>query len=219
MSRHLPVEHITAQRWLLPGDPDRVDRIADRLNNVHERGQAREFRMVEGYFGLDGGMVGVCSTGIGAPSTAIVVEELANLGASHFIRVGTTGALDPSLEIGDLCVATGAVRHDGTSDRYLPPEYPAVPDLELTHALLKTNRMIRAGLCVSSSAFYREDQDYPDHALNIEMEAAALFVVALIRGVKAASICAVSDIVGKGQLAYEVGIDAAITAALEAITQ
>jgi uridine phosphorylase len=217
MSRHLPVEHIDAHRWLLPGDPGRVDRIAEQLDHVHERGQAREFRIVEGSY--HDVMVGVCSTGIGAPSTAIAVEELASFGATHMIRVGTTGALDPSLEIGDLCVAIGAVRHDGTSDRYLPPEYPAVPDLELTHALLQSNGSARGGLCVSSSAFYREDQDYPDHALNVEMEAAALFIVAQIRGVKAASICAVSDIVGKGMLAYEAGIDAAITAALEAISQ
>lgn len=215
MSRHLPVELINAHRWLLPGDPDRVDLIAERLAGIHDRGQAREFRIIEGFY--NDVPVGVCSTGVGGPSTAIVVEELATLGATHMIRVGTTGAIDPSLAIGDLCVATGAVRHDGTSDRYLPPEYPAVPDPELTHALIVEGA--RPGVCVSSSAFYREDQAYPEFALNVEMEAATLFIVALTRGVKAASVCAVSDVVGKNMLQYEAGIDGAILAALEAVTR
>jgi uridine phosphorylase len=140
----------------LCGDPARVDRIAQRWEERREVLQVREFRIVAGrHQGLP---VGAASTGVGAPSTAILLEELVKVGARTFLRVGNSGGLATDLTLGDLVVTTGAVRDDGTSRSYVVPEYPAVADHALVGALLGAARRrgipCRAGITWSLDAFY-----------------------------------------------------------------
>ena len=118
---------------LLPGDPFRVPLAAEYLEDAREVAHKREHRTMLGTY--KGCQVTVTSTGMGCPSTAIAVEELARVGVTSFIRVGSTAALQPGIEPGDLIVSEGAFRNDGTTDMYVPKGYPAVPDLELTLAL------------------------------------------------------------------------------------
>ena len=109
---------------ILPGDPARVEKIAAHLENAYHVSTNREYTIWNGT--LLGETVTVCSTGIGGPSTAIAVEELAACGATHMIRVGTCGGISTKVEAGDVVIATGAVRQDGTSREYAPIEFPAV---------------------------------------------------------------------------------------------
>jgi uridine phosphorylase len=174
---------------------------------------------------------------MGCPSTAIAVEELARVGVTAFIRVGSTGALQPGIEPGDLIVSEGSFRNDGTSDAYVPKGYPAVPDLELTLALVAAAREraaahglgVHAGLNVTDDAFYAESPAWTDQMtgmglLNVEMESSALFVVARQRRLRAGMICAVSSNLVAGTSVYDedahrrlrVGWGASIEAALDA---
>lgn len=140
----------------LCGDPARVDRITDGWSHVKEVCNLREYRVAVGE--LEGQRVAAASTGIGAPSTAILVEELAKVGAHTFIRVGNSGGLAPELALGDLVITTGSVRDDGTSRSYVTPEYPAVASYEVVAALVESARSIGApaqvGLTWSLDAFY-----------------------------------------------------------------
>src|ERR671922_2388785 len=111
---------------LLPGDPGRVESIARLLDRPRKVAANREYTTYTGE--LDGRAVSVCSTGIGSPSTAIALEELAAIGARTFIRVGTTGSIQQGVSFGDLVVATSAVRDEGTTPGYVPLGYPAVAD-------------------------------------------------------------------------------------------
>ena len=121
--------HISAKRGqvgnyvFLPGDPDRVPKIASYWDSAHEVSSHREYRIWSGMVG--GTMVSACSTGIGCPAAAIAVEELGRIGANTFIRVGSCGSLVPELDCGDLAISTAAVRLDGTSKQYVGAEYPA----------------------------------------------------------------------------------------------
>ena len=145
-----------APHVFLCGDPARVERISESWSDAHEVAFVREYRVVTGK--LDGLAVTAASTGIGAPSTAVLFEELAKLGAHTFLRVGNSGGLAPSLELGDLVVTTGAVRDDGTSRSYVLPEYPAVANHEIVSALLSAaesrSRRVHAGITWSLDAFY-----------------------------------------------------------------
>lgn len=145
-----------ARHVFLCGDPDRVPRIAAGWEGVSEPCRMREYRVVTGT--LNGVPLTAASTGIGGPSTAILLEELVKLGAHTFVRVGNSGGLDPSLALGDLVVTTGAVRDDGTSRSYVVPEYPALADHGLVAALLEAGRArgarCRAGITWSLDAFY-----------------------------------------------------------------
>jgi uridine phosphorylase len=145
-----------ASHVFLCGDPARVERIASSWRDPREVCNVREYRIVTG--DCDGLPVTAASTGIGAPSTAVIVEELAKLGAHTFIRVGNSGGLSPSLALGDLVVTTGAVRDDGTSRSYVVPEYPAAAHHEVVSALLAAardqGRTAHAGVTWSLDAFY-----------------------------------------------------------------
>jgi uridine phosphorylase len=145
-----------APHVFLCGDPARVPRIAAGWDDVTEPCRLREYRVMTGTRG--GVRLSAASTGIGGPSTAVLVEELVKLGAHTFLRVGNSGGLDPSLALGDLVVTTGAVRDDGTSRSYVVPEYPAVADYALVGALLDAARergaRCRAGITWSLDAFY-----------------------------------------------------------------
>ncbi|EQD49286.1 Uridine phosphorylase [mine drainage metagenome] len=123
-----------AEFAILPGDPGRVPELAKALDT-----SARAIHMHREYNSwvviVDSVPVLVCSTGIGGPSTAIAVEELAQLGVKNFIRVGTTGSIQKNIEFGDIVISLAAVRLDGASTHYAPIEYPAVASLWLTNAL------------------------------------------------------------------------------------
>ena len=199
---------------LLPGDPDRVLRIAKQLDNAKEVVFHREYRTVTGtYKGIP---VSATSTGIGCPSAAIAVEELANVGATHFIRVGSTGALKPEVKIGDVVINTASMRNDGTTPYYVKDGFPAVADHFLTAALIESAIELRGerdfglhvGLSASDDAFYGETAEHiqmlSDHKLvNVEMEAAAIFTIAHLRGLKAAMICGVSGNLVTADVVYE----------------
>jgi uridine phosphorylase len=199
---------------LLPGDPFRVPLIAEHLSDVREVAHKREHRTMVGTYG--GREITATSTGMGCPSTAIAVEELARVGVTSVIRVGSTGALQPGIRPGDLIVSEGSFRNDGTSDAYVPKGYPAVPDLEMTMRLEREARALAAdggfgvhtGLNVTDDAFYAESPEWTTAMsnlglLNVEMESAAMFVVGRQRGVRAAMICAVSSNLVEGASVYE----------------
>ena len=145
-----------APHVFLCGDPARVGRISASWSDLRTVCEVREYRIVTGDCG--GLRVSAASTGIGAPSTAVVLEELAKLGAHTFIRVGNSGGLAPHLDLGDLVVTTGAVRDDGTSRSYVIPEYPAVAHHEVVSALVgaaaSQGRTAHAGVSWSLDAFY-----------------------------------------------------------------
>ena len=141
---------------LLPGDPGRCESIAARLEQPHFVSSNREFTVYTGT--LLGEPVSVCSTGIGGPSASIALEELHNLGADTFIRVGTCGGIDLEVQAGDLVIATGAVRYEHTSREYAPIEYPAVPDFSVTRALVDaavaSGRRYAVGVVQCKDSFY-----------------------------------------------------------------
>ena len=220
---------------LLPGDPDRVLRIAKYLDNPHEIAFYREHRTYTGTY--KGITVSATSTGMGCPSTAIAVEELANVGATHFIRVGSTGALQKGMGIGDIVISTGALRLDGTCKYYAHDGFPALPDHYFTHGLIETALKMKdkngfalhIGVGATSDGFYGETPELihmmiEHRALNVEMESSALFTIAHMRGLKATMVCAVSGNLNTGDVIYEgvntglaKGWEDAIQVALEGI--
>jgi DeoD family purine-nucleoside phosphorylase len=193
-----------AEACLLPGDPNRARRIAE----VHLEGavQQNAERGLLGYTGEFGGKpVSVQATGMGSPSTAIVVEELIELGVRRFLRVGTCGGLRPDLGHGDLVLALSAVPADGTAARYLAGE-PHCPTADwdllhgIVHAAKDLGEPLHVGPVVSTDAFYDPDPDQhlrwsKRGLLAVEMEAATLFTIASIRGVQAGCLLVVSDTV------------------------
>src|SRR5438552_18188858 len=117
---------------LMPGDPGRTPLIAKHLDGAREVAFSREYRTFTGT--VDGVPVSAMSTGMGGPSVAIGVEELSELGVHTFLRVGTCGAAQPEIKMGDLVIAIGAVRSEGTPDGYVPKEYPAIASLDVVNA-------------------------------------------------------------------------------------
>src|SRR2546421_1908034 len=186
-----------AERVLLPGDPARALPLAQSL--LSEPRMFNHSRGLWGYTGIaaDGDVLTIQSTGMGGPSAAIVITELAQLGARRLLRVGTCGALDPALRLGDLVVVTEAIPDDGTSQA-LGAESSVLPDQRLLDALLRAGEgEARAGPVASTDLFY----DGPDHrgwaergAMAVEMETATLFALARRRGLEAASLLLVSDL-------------------------
>lgn len=210
--RHLPCdEHANATRWLLPGDPFRVDKIKAHLTDAYELGWAREYRMVQGLY--NGHRVGICSTGIGGPSTAIAVHELHELGATHLVRVGTCGALKPHIKVGHTVVADLAYGVKYPISRVYPSDgrWQAKPSLTDFAADW-------VGPLFSSDWFYNDVIDTPPaDAVAVEMEAVTLFYLAELFDIQAGAVCACSD--SKTETDYEAGIDRAIISALDGIVQ
>jgi len=191
---------------ILPGDPGRCEAIAKLLDGPVHVTANREYNTWTG--ALLGEKVSVVSTGIGGPSAAIAMEELCNLGAHTFIRVGTCGGIELSVQSGDVVVATGAVRMEGTSREYAPIEWPAVPDFTVTQALVRACRNLgkpwHAGVVQCKDSFY--GQHSPGRmpvsgeleakweawkrlgVLASEMESAALFTVAAARRARCGTV-------------------------------
>lgn len=182
---------------LLPGDPGRVDRIADKCTDSTEITHNREYKAVNATY--NGTNLTICSTGIGSPSAAIAVEELHAVGVKTLIRPGTTGALQPSIEIGDMVIATGAAKAEGTTKRYESETFPAVPHYDVTTALIdaakKNQADVHVGPIVTDDAYYAEgpyvDEWEAAGILAVEMEAAAIFTLARRKGMRAGAICTV----------------------------
>lgn len=188
---------------ILPGDPGRVPKIAEFLDNAKQICQNREYNSYIGT--ISGENVIVCSTGIGGPSSAIAVEELYMAGVRNFIRVGTCGAIRQDIIGGDIVIAESAVRQEGTSLHYAPIEYPATADFEITSALFNAakqmNKTAHVGVVQSKDSFY--GQHSPERmpvsdsllrkwnaykklgVLASEMECAAIYSVAASLGCKA----------------------------------
>ena len=194
---HLQIKKGDVGRYvILPGDPKRCSKIAQHFDDAKLVADSREYVTYTGY--LDGEKVSVTSTGIGGPSASIAMEELVQCGADTFIRVGTCGGIDLDVKGGDIVIATGASRMEGTSKEYAPIECPAVADLEVTNALVAAGRELgftcHPGIVQCKDAFYgqHEPERMPVsyELLNkweawkrlgckaSEMESAALFVVA-----------------------------------------
>ncbi|WP_262180398.1 nucleoside phosphorylase [Haloarcula laminariae] len=183
---------------LLPGDPGRVDRIAGHCEDSEVVAQNREYKLVNAtYKGRD---LTICSTGIGSPSAAIAVEELAAVGCETFVRVGTTGALQSGIEIGDMVVATGAAKDEGTTERYEDTAVPAVPSYDALTALVDAAEAngedVHVGPVATDDAFYAETDEYVRDweaagLQCVEMEAAAIFSLARRKGLSAGAICTV----------------------------
>ena len=199
---------------LMPGDPFRVPIIAEFLSGVREVAHRREHRTMTGYY--KGKLITATSTGMGCPSTAIAVEELARVGVSSFIRVGSSAGLQPGVEPGDLLVSEGTLRNDGTTAAYAHPGYPAVPDLEIALTLRRFARElsgdlgVHSGINASDDAFYAETPEWIAQlsrlgVLNVEMESSALYVVARLRGLRAGMICAASSNLVTGASVYDEG--------------
>ncbi|MFT4228735.1 MAG: nucleoside phosphorylase [Microbacterium sp.] len=198
---------------LLPGDPFRVPFVAEFLSDVREVAHNREHRTMTGRY--KGRLITATSTGMGCPSTAIAVEELARVGVTSMIRVGSSAGLQPGVAPGDLLVSEGSFRNDGTTSAYVPVGFPAVPDLELTRVLTRHAERIAAaagtrahtGISVSDDAFYAETPEWIGQLnrmgiLNVEMEASALFVLGRLRGLRTAMVCACSSNLVDGASLY-----------------
>jgi len=196
---HLQIEmDQLADIALLPGDPDRVDRIATYCTDVEQVARNREYKVLNATY--EGTPLTIASTGIGAPSAAIAIEELANVGVETILRVGTTGALQEGIEIGDMVVATAAAKNEGTSDRYESAAYPAVADYDALTTLVETaeahDEDIHVGPIATDDAFYNETEEIVADweaagILAVEMEASALFTLARRRDIRAGAICTV----------------------------
>ncbi len=191
---------------ILPGDPKRCEKIAAYFDDAKLIADRREFTTYTGY--LNGVKVSVTSTGIGGPSAAIALEELVNVGAKTFIRVGTCGGMDINVKGGDIVIATGAIRMEGTSKEYAPIEFPAVANLDIINALVQAAKNLdfdyHTGIVQCKDSFY--GQHNPERmpvcyellnkweawkrlgCLASEMESAALFIVSSLLRVKTGSV-------------------------------
>ncbi|MBQ6314286.1 MAG: uridine phosphorylase [Mogibacterium sp.] len=224
---------------ILPGDPKRCAKIAKYFDDPVLVGDSREFLTYTGT--IDGVKVSVTSTGIGGASASIALEELTNIGAKTFIRVGTCGGIKIEAKGGDIIIATGAIRMEGTSKEYAPIEYPAVADLDVTNALVAAAKSLGAeyhtGVVQCKDSFYGQHQPelHPVGyelinkwdawvkmgAVASEMESAALFIVGAYRRVKVGScfLCVANQERAKAGLPNDQvhDTDLAIRVAIEAI--
>ncbi|MGM8213054.1 nucleoside phosphorylase [Virgibacillus sp. W0430] len=207
----------------LPGDPGRVELIASLFDESWLVAENREYKTYTGY--IDGTKVSVCSTGIGAPSSAIAVEELSKVGADTFIRIGTAGPMQEFINKGDVVIGTAAIRDEGTTGQYMPIEFPAVADIDVTSALCKAasnlNKIFHKGVIQSKDSFYGEvlPEIMPVRdllklrwqawieggALASEMEAAAIYIVSSIRNLRASCIL---NMEGSMEETIKVGLEA-----------
>lgn len=224
---------------ILPGDPGRCQKIAQYFDSPVMVANNREYCTYTGT--LLGEKVSVTSTGIGGPSAAIAMQELVNVGADTFIRVGTCGGMQPEVMAGDIVIATGAIRMEGTSKEYLPIEFPAVANYEVITALVEASKnsgySYHVGVVECKDSFY--GQQMPENmpvgyelmnkwkawiaggALASEMESAALFTIASFLRVRCGTVCIILHNQERRRLGLEDkqthDTEPAIKAAVEAI--
>ena len=194
---HIRCSSKDAARYaIMPGDPKRVERVKLFLENPVDLAYNREFKSCSGFY--KGVKVMVVSTGIGGASTAIAVEELRNIGVETLIRIGSCGALQKNIKLGELIIAKGAVREDGTSETYVQKSYPAIADplvlMSLMESAKELNLTYHCGLIRSHDALYadngRELESYwrQKGVLGSDMETSALFVIGGLRNLRTASV-------------------------------
>lgn len=222
---------------LLPGDPERVQLISSLWDERREIARHREYVTHTGVY--KGAPISSTSTGIGGPAASIALEELLRVGAKTFIRVGTTGALQPEIRVGDLVIATGAVRLDGASEEYVRVEYPAVAHYEVVLALVEAAEQLGAryhlGFVASTDTFYT-GQARPGYkgympsvfkslmedlqaarVLSFEMEAATVFTLSSVYGARAGAVLAVLANRVTDEFKLEAGVPEAVRVANEAV--
>ncbi len=207
-----------AKLAIIPGDPERVKKIAEQTEKFEFLSSSREFTIYRAY--LKNTPILICSTGIGGPSTSIAVEELAQLGIRSFLRIGTTGAIQPHIAAGDLIISQASLRLDGASYHFAPAYFPAVANFALTSKLVEAaahkHYTHHIGITASSDTFYPGQERYDTFSghvakslrgsleewqklgiLNYEMETATLFTMAACLQLKAA--CVAGVIVNRNQ--------------------
>jgi uridine phosphorylase len=221
----------------LPGDPGRVPKIAERFQDARDLGSHREYRAYAGRVGKE--KVVAVSTGIGGPAAAIAIEELARLGVKVMIRVGTCGAITPEIGTGSVIIADAAVRMDGTSAQYVPTGYPAAASpgvvMALHEAAASRGERYAVGIVASTDAFYvgqgRKSFGgyFPSKSVKLlddmraakvlcfEMEAAALFTLGRVFGLKTGAVLAVVANRATNHFRSEAGVDDAIDTAVDAV--
>lgn len=226
-----------APRVLVAGDPARVERISQLLDDVRKVGQNREYVSYTGKY--NGKPVSVMSHGVGAAGAGAAFEELCRAGVERIVRTGTAGGLSPAVVDGAIVVATGAVRDEGLTARLIPLEYPAVADVDVTIALRESAQ--RQGVDAHTGIVLTSDNFYPSPVLPnvqpmwrdagviaVEMEVAALFTIASLNGVQAGAVLAIDGNPladeDESMAGYEPfreivdrAVDAAIRAGLEAL--
>lgn len=222
---------------IVPGDRGRVKRIAKYLENAEVVADNREYMTMTGT--LAGEKVSVMSTGMGAPCVSIGVEELRTLGVHTFIRVGTTGGLQPGMRLGDSVIATAAIRDDGTMDTYVPKEYPAVGDFRTIQAMVEAADIIEnpyhVGIVYSTDSYYGRNfnsgrsADLMDlyirgNTLAVEMEISSLYILGALYGLRTGAILTVreergdaGEYVKQAGPEYEQGLEKSIKIAVKAI--
>lgn len=204
---HIKLSREQGARYaILPGDPGRVEKIAQYLDSPRQVQYNREYNTYAGY--LEGEKVLVVSTGIGGPSAAICIEELANIGVDTIIRVGTCGGMALSVDPGDVVIASGAIRLDGTTKEYMPIEFPAVADfgvtMEIANSAKKLGYKYHVGVVQCKDSFYGQhspesmptcdELTYKWRAwlkggcLASEMESATLFIVSAVRNLRSGAV-------------------------------
>ena len=226
-----------AEYLLVPGDPDRVPKIAEFWDSAREISAHREFRSFTGKY--KGVKVSALSSGIGPASMAITVNEASNIGVKTFIRVGSTGAVQNDIKCGDVIISSSAVRLDCTSNCYIIPEYPAVANYEVLLALIEAAEALgvgnyHVGITATTADFYAGQNRKTSatlssgtenllptlqkaRVLSFEMETATLYVLASLLGLRAASVCAVYANRLTGEFASGAGEENAIKIANEAV--
>lgn len=217
---------------LIPGDPGRARRIAERLENVKQIAANREFVVFTGK--LDNITVSVCSTGIGGPSASIAVEELARIRAIYFIRVGSAGGRQKDIPIGSLIIATAAYRGDGTSLAYAPLPFPAVADFQVTTSLVEACKILGyeyyMGIVYSRDAYYKQDKALNEFLRDAgivaaEQECATVFTIGSVKHLHVGAILATDSniwfekqpLLSEKERMFREGEKKAIDVALEAI--
>ena len=226
-----------AEYLLVPGDPERVDKIAKLWDSAKKVSEHREFRSLTGkYKGIP---VSALSSGIGPACMSIAVNEAASVGVHTFIRVGSTAAIQENIECGDLIFSSAAVRLDGTSNCYIMPEYPAVASFEVLQALIEAAECLgiknyHVGITATTADFYAGQSRHTTASyqsstenllsllkrakvLNFEMETATLFTLASFYGLRAGSVCAVFANRCRNEFRTGAGEENAIMVANEAI--
>jgi uridine phosphorylase len=200
-----------ASSVLLPGNPERVEKVVGLWDAWEEKAYHREYRTASGTYRET--PISVTSTGIGSPSAAIAVEELARVEADTFIRVGSCGAIQEGMDVGDLVITTGAVRQEGTSTEYVREDYPATADYEVVCALVAAAEELgyeyHTGLTMSADSFYAGqgrpgfegfraagsealiDALQEANVKNVEMEASSILTLANVYGLRAGAVCTV----------------------------